>query len=216
MPDTALEHRKSDEQHCPFCHALLLRGGLRCWLCEAKVQPVAAHDAAAPPAVSQVVRPERVGSYSLASLMMFMTLVCIVLGVSTLWPGVGIPLGAIVLVVWIRTAAVARWRAARGLAVSRAERTQLFLASFGVTVALLAVSCLAGCAAFVAACFGGWVAFLPFDAKNERMGVILGLVVSAVLFSAMMVPVLRRVTKLVRRRWRRDIGEPDDPMADSK
>ena len=121
MPVTGSKHRRSDEQHCPFCHALLLPGTSRCWLCEAKAHSVAADDAAAPPAASQVGRPERVGSYSLASLMMFMTLVCIVLGVSTLWPGVGLPLGAIVLVVWVRTSAVTRRRLERGLSVSRGK-----------------------------------------------------------------------------------------------
>ena len=50
------------------------------------------------------------GGFSLASLMMFVTLVSVVLGVSTIAPGIGIPLGLIVLVVWLRTAAVARRR----------------------------------------------------------------------------------------------------------
>jgi hypothetical protein len=48
------------------------------------------------------------------------------------------------------------------------------------------------------------------------LGVILGLIVSAILFSAMMIPVFRLVTKIVRSRWRHDIGEPDEPTADSK
>jgi len=180
------------------------------------VEPVAADSVAAPSAAGQAMPAERLGSYSLASLMLFMTLASVVFGVSTMALGVGIPLGVVLLIVWLRTAAVARQRAGRGLPVTRSERVQLFIASFGVAVALIAVTCLAGCAAFVAACFVGWVTFIPFDANNERMGVILGWVVSAVLFSAMMVPVLRRVTKLVRRRWRRDIGEPDDQKADSK
>ena len=85
-------------------------GATRCWLCEGVAEPVAIDDAAAPPAASQVVPPERVGSYSLASLLMFITLVSVVLGVSTIALGIGIPLGVVLLVVWLRTAAVLHYR----------------------------------------------------------------------------------------------------------
>ena len=86
MPDTKTENLVAGAQHCPFCHALLLPGGSRCWLCEAEVQAVAADEAAAPTAANQAVPAERLGTYSLASLMMFVTLA----SVGCFGPGIGI------------------------------------------------------------------------------------------------------------------------------
>jgi len=81
MPDAKTENLVAGAKHCPFCHALLLPGASRCWLCGADVEQAPAHDAAVPSAASQAVPPERVGSYSLAALMMFVTLFSVVLGV---------------------------------------------------------------------------------------------------------------------------------------
>src|SRR3990172_7382657 len=208
-------------QLCPRCHASSRPGTTRCWLCLAVVEPVAIDDAAAPPAASQTVHAERVGSYSLASLMMFMTLLCVIFGVSSLWPGVGIPLGVVVLIVWIRTSAVARRRLERGLSVSRAERTQLFLASFGATLALLAVTGVAGCAAFVAAyiaCAGAyigstglWEAYVGSTSLREgilreEVGDAMGHIAFAIVALAIAIPALWWIARIIRRRWQDDIG----------
>ena len=71
---------------CPRCDAVLRVGAERCWLCEAEMQPVAADGAEVPPAASHAAPPERVGTYSLASLMMFVTLVAVVCGTFTIAP----------------------------------------------------------------------------------------------------------------------------------
>jgi hypothetical protein len=153
---------------------------------------------------------ETVGGFSLASLMMFVTLLCVVLGMSTIAPGVGIPLGIMLLVVWLRTAAVARRRAARGLAITRAEKLQLFLASFGSTLSLLAVVCLAGCAAFFAACFACAMTWAGLEGVvDERAASVFAWIVYGIVALAIAVPTIWWLVKVIRRRWRRDIGEAD-------
>jgi hypothetical protein len=155
-----------------------------------------------------------VGSYSLASLMMFVTLLCVVLGVSTIAPGIGIPLGIVFIVVWLRTTAVTRQRAARGLAVTPLEKVQLFAASFGVTVGLLSLVGIAGIAAFWAACFacmGTYFGLEPVTTNDFALliaWIVCGVVVLVVLFVALKYA-MPAIVRFVRRRWRRDIGEPD-------
>src|SRR3954471_15674450 len=134
---------------CPHCHAGLRADAVRCWPCGAAVRADGETKAATTElaASRHEVVAEPLGGFSLASLMMLMTLVCVVLGVSSLWPGIGIPLGVVLFVVWLRTAAVTRRRAAHGLAVTSGKKIQLFLESFGVTLGLIIVTCVAGAAA---------------------------------------------------------------------
>jgi hypothetical protein len=143
--------------------------------------------------------------------MMFVTLAAVVMGVSSIAPGVGIPLGIVLLVVWLRTTAVAKRRRALGHAVTREEKLHLFLASFGATVGLLAVTCFAGCAAFVAACFacmGTWAA-LGGD-RTTGAGWVLAWIVFGAVILVIVIPVLRVLYRVVRRRWRRDVGDSED------
>jgi hypothetical protein len=143
--------------------------------------------------------------------MMFVTLAAVVMGVSSIAPGVGIPLGIVLLVVWLRTTLVAKRRRARGHAVTREEKLHLFLASFGATVGLLAVTCFAGCAAFVAACFacmGTWAA-LGGD-RTTGAGWVLAWIVFGAVILVIVIPVLRVLYRVVRRRWRRDVGDSED------
>src|SRR6476620_9023764 len=102
---------------CPHCHAGLRANAVRCWLCGANVRADGETIAVTTPLATS--RPdvvaEQLGGFSLASLMMFMTLVCVVLGVTSLWPGIGIPMGVVFFVAWLRTTAATRQRAAHGL-----------------------------------------------------------------------------------------------------
>jgi hypothetical protein len=147
--------------------------------------------------------------------MMFVTLVCVVLGVSTIAPGVGIPLAVLFFAAWFRTAAVARQRAARGLELNQAQRIQVFFASFGVTLTLISLVALAGFCTFWAACFACMGTYFGLEglgddfAKLAAWGVCGGVVLLA-LFVAFRyaIPFANR---LVRRRWRRDVGDPDEP-----
>jgi hypothetical protein len=180
-------------------------GAARCWLCGAAIDSKGATRATA-----SVEGGVTASGFSLASLMMFVTLLCVVLGVSTFAPGVGIPLGIVLLVVWLRTAAVARQRMARGLTVTRTEKLQLFLESIGTTLGLLAVICLAGCAAFFAACFACVMTWTGSEGVvGEQAASLFAWIVFGIVALAIALPTFWWLSKVIRRRWRRDIGEPE-------
>jgi hypothetical protein len=194
------------EVQCSRCGAVVPADAPLCWLCYAPVERKAGGSRGAQAAAKTKVADstflgETAGGFSLASLMMFVTLVCVAFGLSTIAPGVGIPLGVVLLIVWIRTAAVARLRAQRGLALNRSERMQMFLSSFGVAVLLIAATYIAGWAAFVAACFA-------CAAASGIGGEALQMTAFALGAAAIAIPVLIGMAKIIRRRWRRDIGEP--------
>src|SRR5215212_83546 len=102
---------------CEVCGASLRAGVTRCWLCGAFTE----RDAV-PIDLPYAAPIKQAGGFSLAALMMFVTLVCVVLGVSSLWPGIGIPLGMVLFVVWLRTTAVTHRRAAHGLPVTSGKK----------------------------------------------------------------------------------------------
>lgn len=149
--------------------------------------------------ISSERRPpiERVGSFSLASLMMFTTLLCVIFGVSSLWPGVGIPLGVVLLLVWIRTSAIVGQRWEHGLDVSRAEKLQLSLSSLGVATTLIALTFVVGFAAIDSVALTCW---------ENGPRVVASLVILAI--AAVSIPMMWVLWLIVMpRRWRRDIGE---------
>jgi hypothetical protein len=142
-----------------------------------------------------------------------MTLVCVVLGVSTIAPGIGVPLAVLLFAAWLRTAAVARHRLARGLSLTKPERIQLFLASFGVTVSLIGVVFVAGMAAFWAACFACMGTYFGLASTGDDFAMIVawgvcGSIVLLFLFLAFRY-FIPYVNRLVGRRWRRDVGDAD-------
>lgn len=199
MNATLRHESAAGEMHCARCGAAMRADTARCWLCGAAI---ASHPTSATPSAE---RKESAGRFSLASLMMFVTLLCVVLGLFTIAPGIGVPFGLIMLVAWMRTAAVARRRAEHGFAVTRAERLQLFISSVSTAVALLAVTGVAGCAALVAACFVCLYTWDGFGA-NERAAPF-GLIAAAAVAAGIAIPAMLGIVKLIDRRWRRDTEE---------
>ena len=74
----------NESRKCPRCGAVLHPGASVCWLCFAPIPPLADR----PSQDLQTVHPPT-SSFSLASLMMFVTLVAVVLGIFTIWLGSG-------------------------------------------------------------------------------------------------------------------------------
>src|SRR5207249_2609398 len=91
---------------------------------------------------------------SLASLLMFVTLLSVILGLSTIAPGIGIPLGVLLLVAWGRTASVSRRRAEAGKSFTPLEKVLAYFSSLGFVIALLVLVTIAIYVAFVSVCFG--------------------------------------------------------------
>lgn len=83
---------------------------------------------------------------------MLMTLICVVLGVATLWPGLGAPLGVLSFIIWLRTANVVKERSNQGETLTSAERIGIFLSSLGTTVVILILIGVTGAAALCTVC----------------------------------------------------------------
>src|SRR5262245_21592070 len=118
-------------RRCAACHALLPARATRCWLCSADVDaqgntvPLAA-------ALAPFSRPSHAvpsGSFSLASLMLFMTLAAIVCGVFSIAPGVGAVLTLVLIPVVTHTAILARKERGAGNPLGIRGKLSLFLTS---------------------------------------------------------------------------------------
>jgi hypothetical protein len=125
---------------CAVCGAELFPHANVCWLCYAPVESTEARNLA-----RAIVQPEQehVGTFSLSTLMIFVTQVCVLLGVWTLWPGLGIVLAAVLLAIWLVTAT-------RALPYGNrvAARDALFSSTMAL-ILLVAIAGVIGCIAFV-------------------------------------------------------------------
>jgi hypothetical protein len=130
--------------HCPECQATRRSDAKYCWLCGAALEPVAEEPARA------AVGSERRAAYqfSLATLMLTVTLVAIVLSVFRMSLGVGLALVFLTTPALVRTCIAAARRRARGQPVSPLGKVGMFAASFGIVVVVVVASI----AAFFAVC----------------------------------------------------------------
>lgn len=93
-------------------------------------------------------------SFSIASLLIVITVIAVLLGIAVRAPGLAILLAIFAIPPWIRTALVMRRRGAMGVQPTVADRVALFMGSLvvtGVIVFTLVVSC---CITFCAVCIG--------------------------------------------------------------
>ena len=135
---------------CMKCGATLHPAASICWLCFA---PATETKRRAGGAASRSLEPiPETGRFSLASLLMFMTLACVILGVFTKWPGLGVPLAILSLVVWGRTVNIIRQRAKEGETVAPLQRVLIFLSSFAGTLTIIALVIITGAAALATVC----------------------------------------------------------------
>ncbi len=154
----------SKVSRCATCHAALLPGAERCWLCGAPMASGIDAAAATDPANgSSRSKVGPVASFSLATLMMFVTLVAVVCGVFSIAPGVGVAMALVLLPVLAHTAISARGAEALGHSLSPGERIALFFGS----LALVVVAGVAASIAFGITCFGG---FFAGAAAGEALG----------------------------------------------
>lgn len=142
MSATQRHESGARERRCSRCDAPIRAGSQRCWLCGAAVDRNETKPAAASASVYPSSAAERRGQFSLASLMMLVTLVCVALGVSTIAMGIGIPLGLILLVVWLPTAIWALPRKARPKASTVLGTIGAVMLTIGVVAVVAAVAVL--------------------------------------------------------------------------
>jgi hypothetical protein len=142
--------------HCPDCHAEVTTDAQTCWMCGRVLDLVDAElvDRAAP------VTP---ATFSLATLMIVVTLVAVGLGLFVTAPGLGVLYTVAMVPALVRTAVGVRKRAQAGKVLSVADKFQLFATSIAVTVA----AGVAATVAFFATCVSTCFAYLAFE-KNLR------------------------------------------------
>src|SRR5215203_1674278 len=105
------------ELSCPRCGAPVTAGLAVCWLCFAPLDSKKNQgdlDQFRSGANIKSTSAAAAGGFSLASLMMFVTLLCVVLGVFTIAPGLGVPLAVVAFITWLRTVSVVKSRAESG------------------------------------------------------------------------------------------------------
>ncbi len=138
---------------CPSCNARQVPGDLQCWLCGAKASVAAL--AGSRPDTSSPSLPDvaqTAGRFSLATLMLFMTLAAIVCGVIGIAPGLGIFLAIVLIPILAHTFILSSREESRGHALRPGQMIQLFLMS----VAVVCMTGLAASIAFGVTCFAGF------------------------------------------------------------
>ncbi len=193
------------ELSCPSCGVPLPAGLSVCWLCFSSVD--ATKDQVKVEQPQSVAKPsgtpaDQAGGFSLASLMMFVTLVCVVLGVFTIAPGLGVPLAIVTFVTWLRTVSVVKWRACTGSSLTSTEIILIFMRSVAFTLLILVLVGVAAVAAFAALCFGAISTAGPSDLAFTGVAVVSLVVLIVAIFG------LVAATRFERRRWRRDHHGP--------
>jgi hypothetical protein len=196
------------ELSCPSCGAKVPSGATICWLCNTPVDVTSNQgwlSRAEAARARQNAAVQQAGGFSLASLLMLVTLICVVLGVFTIAPGLGVPLAVVAFATWLRTASLVRWRrATSGSSPTSAEVILIFLRSVAFTLLILALVGVAAVAAFGTLCFGLISAAEPSHGTSQFLGPF---VISAIVLVAATLGIVATV-RLQRRRWRRDRGEP--------
>jgi hypothetical protein len=166
---------------CPDCGAPLAGAGVPCGRCQgAEASQESLSTASEPPTtpfaegwtppspphpVPLPDAPQHAGfHFSLASLMLFVTLVAVIMGVASVAPGLAIALAVLAVPALVHTAVLAMRRRARGEPLSPADKLSLFLSSAGA----LLISLLAAGIAFYATC---WVGFFAGAGVGAGVGV---------------------------------------------
>ncbi|MGI9430098.1 MAG: hypothetical protein ACR2NM_15670 [Bythopirellula sp.] len=195
----------STQWYCPHCEAKQLGPATTCWLCE---KPLAGESAAADglrmPTPAEVrspqIQPERF-HFSLATMLLIMTLASVCMGLIVALPGLGIVACILMGPVFIRTIKVVRHRESLGQEVPPGEKVAMFLGSFAVASVIAVIACICAFCSFCGVC-----------ASIFALGGGPGQ--DAWLFAVIMIPVgilsFWGVIRLIvwnRRRYRREIGK---------
>jgi hypothetical protein len=141
-------------------------------------------------------------SFSLATMMLLMTLAAVWLGLLAAAPGLAILVCILLVPVIVRTARVVRRREERGRTVSSGEKIALAATSFMVTLVILVVTTVAAVGTFCGLCLG---MYTMSDRRDQNAGI--QMVISGAVTLVVLIAIGRLMAKWVRIRYRRDIGE---------
>lgn len=137
----------ADRQLCPQCGAACPAEADRCWMCHARLSPTDADPFAQPAAAAD---PLGSGQFSLATILLVITLIAVCLGVFRISPGFGLAMIAFSVPALIRTFVAGVQQKRTGQRLTVGDKLTAFAASMGIMV-------LVGIAAVIAfqiACWG--------------------------------------------------------------
>jgi hypothetical protein len=145
--------------HCPDCHAEVTTDAQTCWMCGRVLNVVDAE-------VVSPATPVATATFSLAPMMIVVTLVAVGLGLFVTAPGLGILYAIAMVPALVRTAVGVRKRAKDGKVLGIEDKFQLFATSVAVTVA----ACVAATVAFFATCLSTCFVFIAFEKNLHSSG----------------------------------------------
>ena len=145
---------------CPECGAINSVGSGQCWLCHRPLGGTNAATAKVDSAVAKPIGPPRPlislsrgpATFSLATLMLLITLAAVFCGLTAAAPGLGIPLAVLITPALIRTFAASNVSRSQGIEPTAEAKIATFFASIGlmflIMIAGFAVFFIGCCAAF--------------------------------------------------------------------
>lgn len=140
-------------------------------------------------------------SFSLSTLLLVMTLAAVCFGLLAVAPGLGIPACIILAPVLVRTSMVVRRREAAGLSVSGPQKIGLAISSFLTVSMIIALAAVASVGTFCAVCLGIYSVGGDRSANAASVAAFLAAAIVSLL-------TLTAMVRLVRARFRRDVGAP--------
>ena len=189
---------------CPSCGANVRAETTRCWLCfwplppikkgpsltpaEIHLVPTAAHE------TDSIRRgPPRAATrqFSLATILLTITLIAVCLGVYHHWPGLGVLVAAMATPALIGTIALGAGRRQRGLPMTTTDKIVAFFAMFGVLFLVL----ISAVAALLVAC--GYLA-LGMEGMQGRQWIVGLLIVIAIGTISIAVPAIGMLARFIQ------------------
>jgi hypothetical protein len=164
---------------CPECGAISSLKATKCYLCGREL--AATETTVAESTISQSLgrggTPKDAirgpATYSLSSLLIIVTVLCVFFGLIASAPGLGIPLAILVTPALVRTMTISRISKAEGISPSAELRIGAFFSSLAVMIGIF----VAASVAFFAACSA-----VAFGAQNSSvmLGLGAGLIVALI------------------------------------
>jgi hypothetical protein len=171
----AMDPASVDNPLCPACGAQVQPTSTACWLCQeplaspAEIVEAELVEPTPPPIIPAWEQARRTASplqFSLESLMLVITLVAVCLGMIVAMPGVGVLVAIVAAPALVRTLIAGFQQRAAGSQMTLSEKALTFLASTGITMAVLA----AGGTAFASACFASCLVALGVSSATTPSG----------------------------------------------
>jgi hypothetical protein len=155
------------ESHCPDCGAAIRREDALCWLCHRSLLVEAEAVEAGSPFRPQAQPPRaNPAQFSLETLMLVITLIAVCLGVIMAAPGLGILVAVVAAPALVRTLVAGYQERKAGRPMTLGEKLLTFLASTGVSLAVLVT----GWTAFAAACLGSCFVAVGLESAARGSG----------------------------------------------